>query len=53
MATGNANVPATFNVRVFVLLVLAVSVYFAPVWGELPLSLPAVHRRLIFLPWRE
>ena len=40
-------------VLVFVLLVLAVSVYFAPVWGELPLSLPAVHRRLIFLPWRE
>jgi hypothetical protein len=36
----------------FVLLVLAVSMYFAPVWAEIPISVSAVHRRLIFPMWR-
>ena len=36
----------------FVLLVLAVSIYFAPVWAELPISLAAAHRRLIFPLWQ-
>ena len=36
------------HVLIFVLLVLAVSIYFAPVWAELPISLAAAHRRLIF-----
>ena len=36
----------------FVLVVLAVFVYFAPVWAELPISVAAAHRRLIFPLWR-
>jgi dolichyl-phosphate-mannose--protein O-mannosyl transferase len=36
----------------FVLVVLAVFVYFAPVWAELPISVSAAHRRLIFPLWR-
>jgi dolichyl-phosphate-mannose--protein O-mannosyl transferase len=40
------------RVLIFVLLVLAVSVYFAPVWAELPISLSAAHRRLIFPLWQ-
>jgi len=35
-----------------VAIVLAVSIYFAPVWAELPISIPAAHRRLIFSRWR-
>ena len=40
------------EVLIFVLLVLAVSIYFAPVWAELPISLAAAHRRLIFPLWQ-
>jgi dolichyl-phosphate-mannose--protein O-mannosyl transferase len=40
------------RVLMFVLLVLAVSMYFAPVWAEIPISVSAVHRRLIFPMWR-
>jgi dolichyl-phosphate-mannose--protein O-mannosyl transferase len=40
------------GVLVFVCLVLAVSVYFAPVWAEIPISVAAAHRRLIFPMWR-
>ena len=36
----------------FVLVVLAVFIYFAPVWAEIPLSVSAAHRRLIFPMWR-
>ena len=36
----------------FVFLVLAISVYFAPVWAELPISISAAHQRLIFPLWR-
>ena len=36
----------------FVLLVLAVFIYFAPVWAEIPISLAAAHRRLIFPLWQ-
>ncbi len=36
----------------FVLLVLAVFVYFAPVWAEIPISVSAAYRRLIFPLWR-
>ena len=39
-------------VLAFVLAVLAVSVYFAPVWAELPISVAAAHRRLLFPLWR-
>jgi dolichyl-phosphate-mannose--protein O-mannosyl transferase len=37
---------------VFVALVLLAFAYFAPVWGELPISVSAAHRRLIFDLWR-
>jgi dolichyl-phosphate-mannose--protein O-mannosyl transferase len=40
------------EVLIFVLLVLAVSIYFAPVWAEIPISLAAAHRRLIFPLWQ-
>ena len=40
------------GVLMFVLLVLAVSTYFAPVWAELPISVSAAHSRLIFPMWR-
>jgi dolichyl-phosphate-mannose-protein mannosyltransferase len=40
------------GVLVFVVLVLAIAVYFAPVWAELPISVSAAHRRLIFPLWR-
>jgi dolichyl-phosphate-mannose--protein O-mannosyl transferase len=36
----------------FVAVVLAVAIYFAPVWAELPISISAAHRRLIFPLWR-
>jgi dolichyl-phosphate-mannose-protein mannosyltransferase len=39
------------GVLLFVLLVLAVSIYFAPVWAELPISVSAANRRLFPL-WR-
>jgi dolichyl-phosphate-mannose--protein O-mannosyl transferase len=39
-------------VLIFVVLVLAVFVYFAPIWAEIPLSVSASHRRLIFPLWR-
>jgi dolichyl-phosphate-mannose-protein mannosyltransferase len=39
-------------VFVFVALALAVSIYFAPVWGEFLLSTDEANRRLIFQPWR-
>lgn len=35
----------------FVALVLVVFVYFAPVWAELPLSISAARRRLVFPLW--
>ena len=35
----------------FVLLVLLVFVYFAPVWAELPVSVSAARRRLVFPLW--
>ena len=31
---------------------LAVFIYFAPVWAELPLSVSAAHRRLVFPMWQ-
>jgi dolichyl-phosphate-mannose-protein mannosyltransferase len=40
------------TVLVYVVLVLAVFVYFAPVWAEIPISIEAAHRRLIFPLWR-
>jgi dolichyl-phosphate-mannose--protein O-mannosyl transferase len=40
------------GVLIFVLLVLAISIYFAPVWAEIPISVSAAHRRLIFPLWR-
>jgi dolichyl-phosphate-mannose--protein O-mannosyl transferase len=40
------------KVLVFVITVLLVSAYFAPVWAELPISLAAAHRRLVFPLWR-
>ncbi|MBN1606033.1 MAG: glycosyltransferase family 39 protein [Polyangiaceae bacterium] len=40
------------TVLVFVVLVLALFVYFAPVWAEIPISTGAAHRRLIFPLWR-
>ena len=33
-------------------LALAMAIFFAPVWGELPLSPAAVNMRLWFTPWR-
>jgi dolichyl-phosphate-mannose--protein O-mannosyl transferase len=39
-------------VLALILLVCAIAVYFAPVWAELPMSVEAANRRLIFLPWR-
>jgi dolichyl-phosphate-mannose--protein O-mannosyl transferase len=35
----------------FVVVALAVAIYFAPVWAELPISVAAAHRRLIFPLW--
>ncbi len=40
------------EVLIFVLLVLAVFMYFAPVWAEIPISVSAAHRRLLFPLWR-
>ncbi len=40
------------GVLVFVGIMLAISIYFAPVWAELPISVEAAHRRLIFPLWR-
>lgn len=40
------------GVLVFLILVLAISIYFAPVWAEIPISTSAAHRRLIFPLWR-
>ncbi len=40
------------QVLAFVGLVFVAFVYFAPVWAELPISLAAAHRRLIFPLWR-
>jgi dolichyl-phosphate-mannose--protein O-mannosyl transferase len=37
---------------VFVSLVLAISIYLAPIWAELPISPLAVRSRLIFPLWR-
>jgi dolichyl-phosphate-mannose--protein O-mannosyl transferase len=39
-------------VLVFVTLAILVAIYFAPVWGEFPLTVQEANRRLIFLPWR-
>jgi len=39
-------------VVVFLVLVALMAIYFAPVWGEFPLTLDEANRRLIFLPWR-
>lgn len=39
-------------VSAFVALSVLVALYFAPVWGEFPLTAQEAHRRLIFLPWR-
>ncbi len=39
-------------VLVFVILAALMAIYFAPVWGEFPLTLQEANRRLIFLPWR-
>jgi dolichyl-phosphate-mannose--protein O-mannosyl transferase len=36
----------------FLGLAAAMAIYFAPVWGELPLSERAANRRLIFPSWR-
>jgi dolichyl-phosphate-mannose-protein mannosyltransferase len=36
----------------FVVAVLVVFIYFAPVWAEIPLSVSAAHRRLIFPMWQ-
>jgi dolichyl-phosphate-mannose-protein mannosyltransferase len=52
-----AGVVACFERRfpkgalVFVMLVLAVFVYFAPVWAEIPISRSAARWRLIFPTW--
>ncbi|MBN2194799.1 MAG: glycosyltransferase family 39 protein [Polyangiaceae bacterium] len=37
---------------VFVAMMLAIFVYYAPVWAELPISTSSIHRRLIFPLWR-
>jgi dolichyl-phosphate-mannose--protein O-mannosyl transferase len=39
------------GVLIFVACVLAISIYFAPVWAEIPISPAAAHRRLIFPKW--
>jgi dolichyl-phosphate-mannose--protein O-mannosyl transferase len=39
-------------VAAFVGVGLAFAIFFAPVWGEIPLTDLEAHRRLIFLPWR-
>ena len=40
------------QVLLYVLAVVAVFVYFAPVWAELPLSVSAAYHRLMFPTWR-
>jgi len=40
------------GVLFFVILVLVISAYLAPVWAELPISVAAAHRRLLFPSWR-
>jgi hypothetical protein len=40
------------TVSVYVGLALAVSVFYAPVWGEFVMSEPAANLRLIFHNWR-
>jgi dolichyl-phosphate-mannose--protein O-mannosyl transferase len=40
------------GVLIFVALVLTISIYFVPVWAELPISISAAHRRLLFPLWR-
>ncbi len=39
-------------VAAFVGLALALAIFFAPVWGEFPLTDSAAYRRLIPVPWR-
>jgi len=39
-------------IAVYVGLALAVSIFYAPVWGEFPLSAAAAHARLWFAAWR-
>jgi len=39
-------------VLLFVVLSILYAIYFAPAWGEFPLTLKEANRRLIFLPWR-
>jgi dolichyl-phosphate-mannose--protein O-mannosyl transferase len=39
-------------VLAFVALAAVVAIYFAPVWGELPLTLGEANRRLLFESWR-
>lgn len=39
-------------VMIFVFLVLAVALYLAPVWAEIPISAAAAYRRLVFPLWR-
>ena len=36
----------------FVLMVLGVAVFYAPVWGEFPLTTAQAHHRLLFVPWQ-
>ncbi|MBN1611640.1 MAG: phospholipid carrier-dependent glycosyltransferase [Polyangiaceae bacterium] len=40
------------SVLAFVLVVLAVAVFYAPVWGEFPLTTAQANLRLIFKPWQ-
>ena len=40
------------EVLLFVLFVLAISIYFVPVWAEIPISQEDAHRRLLFPLWR-
>jgi dolichyl-phosphate-mannose-protein mannosyltransferase len=37
---------------VFLVLAVAVAIYFAPVWGEFSLTEAEANRRLLFVPWR-
>jgi dolichyl-phosphate-mannose--protein O-mannosyl transferase len=39
-------------VMLFVAVALALAIYFAPVWGEIPLREAVANRRLVFIPWR-
>jgi dolichyl-phosphate-mannose--protein O-mannosyl transferase len=39
-------------VAAFVGLALAFAIFFAPVWGEFPLTESAAYHRLIPVPWR-